>query len=91
MTAAMALEDSTWAEDAIATIVGLAQAHAVFTADDLGREMRKPPHPNMTGAAFSAARTQGLIEAAGYTTSNTPSRNHGVIRVWRRKPEGAQS
>ena len=88
MTQAMVLEDSTWAEDAIATIIGLAQAHTVFTADDLAREMRKAPHPNMVGAAFSTARGQGLIEAAGYTTSNTPSRHHGVIRTWRRKQEG---
>lgn len=90
MTQAMALEDSTWAEEAVAKIIDLAHAHDTFTADDLAREMRKAPHPNMVGAAFSAARGQGFIEAAGYTTSNTPSRHHGVIRTWRRKTEGVK-
>ena len=85
---AIALEDLSWSEDAVATIAALANAQRILTAEDLAREMRKPPHPNMFGAAFSAARSQGLIEAAGYTTSNTPSRHHGVIRVWRRKTEG---
>jgi hypothetical protein len=88
MSAPMALEDMSWSEDAVATIIGLSQAQDTFTADDLAREMRKAPHPNMVGAAFSTARVQGLIETAGYTTSNTPSRHHGVVRVWRRKTEG---
>jgi hypothetical protein len=92
MTAAMVLEDTSWSEDAVATIISLSHAQSLVTADDLAREMRKPPHPNMTGAAFSAARSQGFIEAAGYTTSNTPSRHHGVIRTWRRRiNEGATS
>lgn len=85
---AAVLADETWSEDAVATIIGLSHAQEVVTAEDLARELRKPPHPNMTGAAFSAARAQGFIEAAGYTTSNTPSRHHGVIRVWRRRIEG---
>jgi hypothetical protein len=85
---AAVLEDSSWSEDAVATIVALSHAQSIVTAEDLAREMRRPPHPNMTGAAFSAARSQGFIEASGYTTSNTPSRHHGVIRVWRRKQEG---
>jgi hypothetical protein len=85
---AAVLEDSSWPEDAVATIIALSHSQSLVTADDLAREMRKPPHPNQVGAAFSAARSQGLIEAAGYTTSNTPSRHHGVIRTWRRKAEG---
>lgn len=85
MTQAMALEDSTWPEDAVATIIALSHAQQLVTADDLAREIRKPQHPNQVGAAFSAARAQGFIVADGYTTSNTPSRHHGVIRVWRRK------
>jgi hypothetical protein len=83
----MALSDETWSEDAVATIIGLSHAQEHLTAEDLARELRRPPHPNMYGAAFTAARSQGLIEAAGYTTSNTPSRHHGVIRVWRRKEQ----
>lgn len=84
----MALEDTDWPADAVATILALAEAQRIVTAEDLTREMRRPPHPNMIGAAFSAARSQGVIVADGYTTSTTPSRHHGVIRVWRRKEEG---
>lgn len=88
---AAALEDTDWSADAVATIIELSHTQSTFTADDLAREMRKPPHGNMVGAAFSAAKAQGLIEPAGYTTSNTPSRHHGVIRTWRRKREGVTS
>ena len=85
---AAALEDLTWSEDAVATIAALVIAQETVTADDLRREMRPAPHHNHIGAAFSAARSQGLIEAAGYTTSNAPSRHHGVLRTWRRKADG---
>lgn len=82
------LEDATWPEDAVTTIIALSHAHPVFTADDLRREIRPAPHPNHLGAAFSAARAQGLIEPVGYQTSNAPSRHRGVLRTWRRKTEG---
>jgi len=84
---AAALEelDTDWPEDAIATIVALSIARYVFTADDLAADLRKPPHPNQTGAAFKAAYQQGLIEPVGYQPSTTRSRNSGVIRQWRRK------
>jgi len=90
VTQAMALEeyDADWASDAVATIIGLAHSQEIVTAEDLSRELRRPPHPNAVGAAFSAARSKGFIEAHGYTTSSTPSRHHGVIRVWRRKTQG---
>lgn len=84
MTAPMALEDLSWSEDALATIIALAHSQPTVTAEDLRREMRPAPHPNQIGSAFSAARTLGFIEADGYTTSNTPSRHHGVIRTWKR-------
>jgi hypothetical protein len=84
---AAVLEDNDWPADAVATIIALSHAQSIVTADDLAREMRRPPHCNMVGAAFSAARSQGLIEASGYTTSNTPSRHHGVIRTWRRRTD----
>ena len=87
MTAAMVLEDLDWGADALATIIGLAHSRPTFTAQDLAREMRPAPHPNMVGAAFSAARNLGYITAAGYTTSTAPSRHHGVVRVWERKKE----
>ena len=87
MTAAAVLEDSSWSEDALATIIALSLVSSQFTADTLRQEMRPPPHPGMVGAAFSAARNLGYITAAGYTTSTTPSRHHGVVRVWTRKEQ----
>lgn len=88
MTQAMALEDTDWPLDAQLAIARLALTEAQFSADDLRKVLRPAPHGNMIGAAFSAARGMGLIEPAGYTTSNAPSRHHGVLRVWRRKTEG---
>jgi hypothetical protein len=82
---AAVLADETWSEDAVATIIRLSHTQAYVTADHLASNLRRPPHPNQVGAAFSAARSQGFIEAYGYTTSTTPSRHHGVIRTWRRR------
>lgn len=86
MTAPMALDDhADWPEDALATIIALSHAQSIVTADDLTREMRRPPHPNMPGQAFAAARNLGYIEAVGYQTSTSKSRKHGVLRTWRRR------
>jgi hypothetical protein len=87
---AMALDDhDDWLEDAVATIIALSHAQHVFSADDLAREMRRPPHPNMPGQAFSAARSLGHIRAVGYQLSTSKSRKNGVIRTWTRKTEGS--
>lgn len=82
---AMVLEDNDWAAGALATIIGLSIGQYLFTADDLAREMRRPPHPNMPGQAFAAARNLGYIEAVGYQTSTSKSRKHGVLRTWTRR------
>lgn len=86
MSTPTVLEDLTWSEDAVATILGLARKQATFSADDLHRDMRKPPHPNMAGAAFSSARAMGYIQPTGFRLSNNPSRKHGVIRTWEATP-----
>ncbi|MGK3957851.1 hypothetical protein ACLKOZ_16865 [Arthrobacter sp. R4] len=86
---AAALEDNDWHEDAVSTLLALADRHALITSDDLRREMRPAPHPNHYGAAFTAARAYGYIEPIGYQTSTALSRHRGVIRTWRRKTEGA--
>lgn len=83
MTAAMALDDrDDWLEDAVATIHALAHSQTAFSADDLAREMRPPPHPNLPGIAFSKARALGYITTVGFHSSATKSRNGGVQRVW---------
>ena len=92
MTQAMALDDSAdWPLDAQLAILRLSITEPSFSADDLRKVIRPAPHPNMIGAAFSALRSQGLIETAGYTTSNAPSRHHGVLRTWKRKQEGVDA
>lgn len=80
--------DSTWGEDALATIIALSLAHESFSSDDLRREMRTPPRPSQYGAAFRNAQAAGLIESIGYATSTTKTRNHGRHLLWRRKQEG---
>lgn len=83
----MALEDTheAWLEDAVATIIGLSHVLPELTADDLSHAMRRPPHSNLPGIAFTTAKRAGHIEPTGYQTSSAPSRKHGVQRVWKRK------
>ena len=82
MATPMALEDSDWTDDAQDWMRMWAASGLHFTAEDMRRAFRLPPHPNMTGAAFQTARHHGLIRAVGFTESTTPSRNRAVIRVW---------
>lgn len=84
---ALALEDSheTWLDDAVATIIGLVQSQELVTADDVRREMRPAPHPNLAGIAFTTAKRAGHIEAVGYQTSTSSTRKHGALRTWRRR------
>ena len=71
-------------DDAVATIIGLAQSQELVTADDLRRHMRPAPVANWAGQAFSAARAAGHITSIGYQASTTKSRKNGVVRVWTR-------
>jgi len=93
MTQAMALDDwdESWAEDAVATIIGLSHAHPDFSCDDLRREMRPPNRSAQYGAAFRSAQAQGLIESIDSQKSASKTRNHGRNLRWRRKTEGVQS
>jgi hypothetical protein len=82
---AAALEDNAWPELALNIIIGLSHIQLTVTADDLSRELRKPPVANWAGQAFSRARSLGYIEAIGYQSSTNKTRKNGVLRVWRRK------
>jgi hypothetical protein len=82
---AMVMEDNGWPDEALDTIIGLSHKQPIVTADDLNREMRRPPVPNWTGQAFSRARNLGYIEAVSYQTSTSKSRKNGVLRTWRRR------
>ena len=93
MTQAMALDDwdDAWADDAIATIVGLSLAQESFSSDDVRRELRPPNRSSQIGAAFRSAQSQGLIESVGYKQSSSKTRNNGSHKVWRRKSEGVEA
>jgi hypothetical protein len=88
------LEESRteWFEDARFMIERLAEANTQFTADDLRKVLRPAGHQNWPGLAFGQAQRAGLIEKVCETTSKSKSRNHGSLKVWRRKQaEGEQS
>jgi hypothetical protein len=87
---AAALEDLDWHADADLAILRLSITEPEFTADDLRRCLRPAPVANWTGLAFGRARRKGLIEKVSETTSKAKSRNHGSLKVWRRKVEGEQ-
>lgn len=82
MTQAMALEDTSWTEDAVAAIAELANRGGTVTADDLRRNHRPAPHPNKVGSAFKIARSRGLITQAGIANSKHRSRHGGILREW---------
>lgn len=82
---AAVLEDNDWAEDALATIIGLSLELPEFTADDLRREMRPAPHSNAPGLAFGRARNLGFIESTNSTVSKSKSRKNGSLKTWRRR------
>lgn len=86
---AMAFEQDkdVWLEDAVATIIGIAEKQETFTADDLRREMREPDDSHWPGTAFTKARSLGYIEGVDgrYVTSTTPSRNHSALKLWTKK------
>ena len=86
MSAPMPLEDADWSEDAVATILALALSRDVFSADDLRREMREAPHPNMVGTAFMNAHRKGYIIRAGDKPSSVKSRNGGRNGTWTLHP-----
>lgn len=91
MTAAAVLEDHDWHQDADLAILRLSITEPEFTADSLRKVLRPAPHPNWPGLAFGRARRAGLIEAVETTTSTSKSRNHGSLKVWRRKEGGTES
>ena len=87
---AIALEESRadWFADARLAILRLSITEPEFTADDLRKVLRPAGHQNWPGLAFGQAQRAGLIEKVCETTSKSKSRNHGSLKVWRRKETG---
>lgn len=82
MSTPAVLDDLTWPEDALNAIIQLSARGHEFAADDLAREFRKPPRPNMAGPVFTRAKDLGYIVGVGYRPSTAKSRKGGVIRTW---------
>lgn len=62
-----------------------ATGHA-FSAEDLRKApiaLPDPRHPAHWGSVFRKASRQGIIRPVGHTTSGTPSRHGGSLRLWR--------
>jgi alkylated DNA nucleotide flippase Atl1 len=79
------MEDNAWMEDAVATIIGLVHNQEIVTAEDVAREMRRPPVSNWIGLAFTKAKNEGHIEWVRYVRSNTKSRKGGSVSEWTRR------
>lgn len=87
MAAPIALEDTTWKQDATDLIERWASQGVHFNADDLRRAMRQAPNPNMVGSVFLSAARRRLIEKVADNTSRTKSRNGGHQYTWVGIPE----
>ena len=71
-----------WSAEALELIQIMADLGMTFTADDLRREMRPAPHPNLVGAVFRTAYQRRWITQYGTALSSTPSRRGGLVRQW---------
>jgi hypothetical protein len=88
IAAALEEDRAEWFADARLMIERLAKTEPQFTADDLRKVLRPAGHQNWPGLAFGQAKRAGLIEKVSETTSTSKSRNHGSLKIWRRKQEG---
>lgn len=73
-----------WATAADAAILTLARRGTPFQASDCIREglVDEPPHPNMWGPRFGAARAAGIIRPHGYAPSKRATTRHSACREW---------
>ena len=76
--------DPSWRDCARRAAAELARRGQDFTADDLtGLGVPDPDHPARWGSLFSTLKREGIITLVNYRASTKPSRNGGVVRVWR--------
>ena len=76
--------DRPWLDCARRAATELARRGQDFTADDLtGLGVPDPDHPARWGSLFSTLKREGIITLVDYRASTKPSRNGGVVRVWR--------
>ena len=76
--------DRPWLDCARRAATELARRGQDFTADDLtGLGVPDPDHPARWGSLFSALKREGIITLVDFRASAKPTRNGGVVRVWR--------
>lgn len=73
-----------WATACDAAIRLMARRGVIFQAADLVEEglVDEPPHYNMWGARFGAARAAGIIRPVGYARSKRVTTRHSACREW---------
>ena len=88
MNQPMALEDIWWKEDAQDMIQALAKSGRRFDVNDLRRDLREAPRPNMYGAAFITAKKRGVIVEAPVVAGRAMAKqSHGRrVVVWEAAP-----
>jgi len=82
----------SWSERAAALLREYGQTSAevgvTFTAEDVrgfaeDKGLPAAPDSRSWGAVIMRARNAGLIKHAGYETSKSPTRHHGITSAWR--------
>lgn len=76
-----------WVDHAISAIFGIAKAQALFTADDVWREVGyDPANKKALGSAMRKASNLGYCERTNQTRQcMRPSRHRGNVQVWMSK------
>jgi hypothetical protein len=74
-----------WVDSTLCLLLDSFALGEEFTTDSIHEIALHPEHPNWWGVLMAVAKQRGLIEHAGYKTSERKSANGRVVRVWRRK------
>ena len=74
-------ERSSWCQTHAQTVLDAFRGRE-FCADDLHGLIPEPSEPNLWGALMKKLRGSGKIKAVGVTTSQRPSRNGGLVRIY---------
>jgi len=86
VTAEPMVLEGEWVDEALEYVAVFAALDVPFSADDLRRVVRTPPHPNAVGTVFKIAHRRGWITPTNYIPSTNPSRRGGALRQWMGSP-----
>ena len=72
-----------WTRKARFVIASFCAAGVPFTAEDMRQRMQsEPPAPNLVGAVFKSAASEGWIRQIGYRKARRPDAHGRVLAVW---------